>query len=93
MIRFLPLIPLVLLAACGGREGNNASAGNSAGANRVEPVPTPTGPPPLTPRLNVPPQGNNAGAWLGPREPTHPEPTQAPYANLLDAPVVNGHNP
>ena len=93
MIRIIPLIPLALLAACGGGESNNSAGGNGAGGNMAEPVPSPTGPPPLTPRLNVPSQGNDAGAWLGPRQPTHSEPTQAPYANLLDAPVVNGSNP
>lgn len=87
MIRFLALAPLIFLAACGGGQGNN-----SAAVNDVQPVPSPTGPPPLTPRLNVPPQGNEAGEWLGPRAPSSAPPT-APYGNLLDQPVVNGSNP
>lgn len=86
------LAPVLLLAACGGSGNTASAAGNGADGNQAEPVPSRTGPPPLTPRLNVPPQGNEAGEWLGPRAPSSAPPT-APYGNLLDQPVVNGSNP
>lgn len=83
-MRPLPVLAAALaLAAChSGDEANNAAAA-------PPPPPRPTGPPPLTPRLNLPSQGNEAGDWLGPQAPVTP-PQQAPYGNLLDQPVVNG---
>ncbi len=71
---------LLLLAACGRGEGE----GNRTAAR---PTPASTLPPPRTPVMQVTPAPGNEASWLEPR-PDGDAPTQAPYGNLLDAPVV-----
>jgi hypothetical protein len=71
---------LLLLAACGRGEG----VGNEAAAR---PTPASTLPPPHTPVMQVTPAPGNEASWLEPR-PDGDAPTQAPYGNMLDQPVV-----
>jgi hypothetical protein len=76
------LVPVLLsLAACGdvGEAGNDTAAHAPSAAATV--------PPPTTPVLNVAEVPGNEAAWMEPREVPDPRPS-APYANLLDAPVV-----
>jgi hypothetical protein len=81
-MRHVLLTLLLPLAAC---SGSDEAANNAAAA---QPIPKPTGPPPLTPTIKNPPiaPGNEA-AWMGPRPAD--DPTTAPYGNLLDQPLVN----
>ncbi|MEH3037918.1 MAG: hypothetical protein PGN23_15750 [Sphingomonas adhaesiva] len=73
-------ISLLLLAACGRGEGT----GNEVAAR---PTPASTLPPPRTPVMQVSPAPGNEASWLEPR-PDGDAPTQAPYGNLLDQPLV-----
>lgn len=86
-MRLLALLPLAAaLAACSSSDdgGNNAAA--------AAPAPAPTGPAPKTPKLDLPPQGADAGDWMKPQAAPN-DPKEAPYGNLLDQPVVNGASP
>ncbi|TCP34985.1 hypothetical protein [Sphingomonas sp. BK235] len=74
----LSLLPL-LLAACGGEGGGNQTA----------PAPSPTGPAPKTPVMDITPVPGNEAEWMEPRD-APDAPPSAPYANLLDQPVVKG---
>ena len=75
---FLPLLALV--AACSG--------GEEPANNTAAPAPSPTGPPPLTPKMKVDPAPGNSNSWLGPEQ-DKGDPATAPYGNVLDQPVVN----
>ncbi|MGK6323498.1 hypothetical protein ACMGDM_10460 [Sphingomonas sp. DT-51] len=80
MMRLLPYLALPFLAACGGGDG---------GGNQAAPVPKATGPAPKTPVMEITPAPGNQAEWMEPRD-APGAPTSAPYANLLDQPVVKG---
>ncbi|MBW6525295.1 hypothetical protein KZ813_00410 [Sphingomonas sp. RHCKR7] len=81
-MRALPLIALLSLTACGG--GGEEGAGNKAA-----PAPTPTGPAPKTPVMQITPAPGKEVEWMEPRDAPNAPPS-APYGNLLDQPVVKG---
>jgi hypothetical protein len=81
-MRALPLLLLLSLTACGG-------GGKESGGNQAAPAPSPTGPAPKTPVMQITPAPGNEAEWMEPRD-APGAPTSAPYANLLDQPVVKG---
>jgi len=80
-MRALSLLLLLSLAACGG--------GKEGSGNQAAPAPSPTGPAPKTPVMQITPAPGNAAEWMEPRD-APGAPASAPYANLLDQPVVKG---
>ena len=80
-MRALSLLLLLSLAACGG--------GKEGSGNQAAPAPSPTGPAPKTPVMQITPAPGNAAEWMEPRD-APGAPARAPYANLLDQPVVKG---
>ena len=79
-MRMCGLILALLLAACGQNE--------AGGDNAQAPAPQPSGPPPLTPTMNVTGPPGDAAPWMDPTS-NAGDPATAPYGNLLDQPVVN----
>ena len=78
----LVLPAALLLAAC---PGDGVEIDNSA----QTPAPKPTGPAPKTPVTSISPAPGNSAAWMDARDGAD-DPKSAPYANVLDQPVVNG---
>lgn len=83
-MRTFILAILLSLAACA-----SEPAANNADAAAAAPAPRPTGPVPKTPVTDVTPAPGESPSWMG-AGPAPDAPPTAPYADLLDQPVVNG---
>lgn len=85
-MRALTLALVLPLAACGSGQGGNDTA--AQGGNAEAPLPKATGPAPRTPVTQISPEPGNEAEWMAP-QPAAGDPTSAPYANLLDQPLVD----